>query len=133
MTTQAITKQQHECLRCSGTGHFLIYSHVAGGTCFACGGTGTVDFVQKQYTATKTTFVAKPSKTIHTEELGEIIIEKLDSGKGFEARTTALGLGFQFSVTHGIVDTWAVPQGYRQHGITKESQMNAILQQHLKK
>lgn len=133
MTYQTITKPQTECLRCNGSGYFGVYAHIANGTCFGCGGTGTVDS-QKQYKATRQT--AQPvnnpaSKTIQTQELGEVRIEKMDSNKGFTA--IALGCYFHFSVANNTIDVWFVPDGYKTHGITKESQLNKILQKHLKK
>ena len=32
------------CPNCDGTGRLPHYSHIANGTCFACGGTGTITF-----------------------------------------------------------------------------------------
>lgn len=34
--------KQVECERCNGKGHIRGYSHVQGGVCFKCAGTGTV-------------------------------------------------------------------------------------------
>ena len=33
-------KRVYECDRCSGRGRISVFSHVIGGTCFKCGGSG---------------------------------------------------------------------------------------------
>lgn len=42
MTTTFLTTC--DCPNCDGTGKLPHYSHIANGTCFACGGTGSLTF-----------------------------------------------------------------------------------------
>jgi len=36
-----------ECFKCLGSGHFRTFSHIAGGKCFQCNGTGKSSAVRK--------------------------------------------------------------------------------------
>lgn len=40
-TTRKDRAASGECERCRGRGHIAMYSHVQGGVCFKCGGTGS--------------------------------------------------------------------------------------------
>jgi RecJ-like exonuclease len=45
MAPEGRTEMAYEtgtCGKCSGTGHINAFSHIAGGVCFMCGGTGKV-------------------------------------------------------------------------------------------
>lgn len=91
----------YDCSRCLGRGKISGYSHVIGGTCFKCHGTGK----QKTKPSTSKTWAVLDSKGKHAYNIKAKTAEKAVK----IARVTWQGSSPDFKAEHDLTVAEAVP------------------------
>lgn len=100
------------CLKCSGKGHIRGYEGIAGGVCFACGGSGGEMVEQKvidrRAAARKRT--AEKRKAARAAALVQLNVDRRDNGWNWADLRSCCGL--DSDADSMLVDLW---EGHESH------------------
>ncbi len=124
------------CGKCDGKGYIRAFSHIEGGRCFWCGGSGTLTFKAERKQAKRAPAKPRNEKSITIKGFGNVVIQRTSHGNlragvdMFDAYDGYVGRGWAyFAVRRGRVhvDTGRLPNGLRGRGAALERGLQKAL------